>query len=388
MAAYDTTQNGGSDAFAAKLSTTGALLTYATYVGGTGDDFGLGIAIDNTGTPISPATPVRASGRPLRQRHRVARWIRRLPCQTIGAATLRRQYRRQRNHFGYGIAVDNAGDAYVAGNTFSSGWATGSAYDSSQNGGSDASSSNFRAWSIRLSFQATPTVMARSISRTRSSWHRTTAAPAKPDAGRRQRRWKRRFSGPGADLAKLREERADNRHAGSRAGYFIARHRRSNRNKACGKAHTFQHAETHDRGCLEGMTSIAFLPARAIIGRGRIRRQCGQRDQRNSQALQNDRGRTFCAQTLESRLMLTVSPQAAAAQFLNTSSGRLRAEPGTMGGPIDQVRLQRAGDQYRLHQHRPRAGTCFRRRNRLRSRVRRNPRLHVQPTCPPIRQTC
>jgi hypothetical protein len=43
------TYGGGSvDAFAAKLSPTGALV-YSTYLGGTGDDYGYGIAVDSTG---------------------------------------------------------------------------------------------------------------------------------------------------------------------------------------------------------------------------------------------------------------------------------------------------------------------------------------------------
>src|SRR5262249_42107072 len=40
---------GGIDAFVTKVNTTGSALTYSTYLGGSGEDLGLGIAIDATG---------------------------------------------------------------------------------------------------------------------------------------------------------------------------------------------------------------------------------------------------------------------------------------------------------------------------------------------------
>src|SRR5215469_4781331 len=40
---------GGYDAFVAKLNSTGTALSYSTYLGGTGDDIGRGIAVDNNG---------------------------------------------------------------------------------------------------------------------------------------------------------------------------------------------------------------------------------------------------------------------------------------------------------------------------------------------------
>lgn len=140
--AYDTTQNGLSDAFVAKLSASGAALTYATYLGGTGDDFALGIAIDNTGSAYvtgytGSSLWATASGNDTVSRGGYDAFLVKL---SASGAVLRyaANIGGSNNDFGYGIAVDNAGDAYIAGNTFSSGWATASAYDSSQNGGSDA----------------------------------------------------------------------------------------------------------------------------------------------------------------------------------------------------------------------------------------------------------
>ncbi|MGH8607010.1 MAG: SBBP repeat-containing protein, partial [Gammaproteobacteria bacterium] len=40
---------GGLDAFVAKLNRAGSKLVYSTYLGGTGDDFGRGIAVDPSG---------------------------------------------------------------------------------------------------------------------------------------------------------------------------------------------------------------------------------------------------------------------------------------------------------------------------------------------------
>src|SRR5262249_21682424 len=50
--AFDTSFNGGGygDAFVAKLSTDGHALVYGTYLGGSGDDEGNGIAVDGTGS--------------------------------------------------------------------------------------------------------------------------------------------------------------------------------------------------------------------------------------------------------------------------------------------------------------------------------------------------
>ena len=45
----DLTFNGSSDAFVAKIAASGTALTYAGYIGGNGDDGGLGIAVDSAG---------------------------------------------------------------------------------------------------------------------------------------------------------------------------------------------------------------------------------------------------------------------------------------------------------------------------------------------------
>ncbi|HEX2191574.1 MAG TPA: SBBP repeat-containing protein, partial [Acidimicrobiales bacterium] len=47
--AFDTTHNGGNDAFVAKLDPAGTSLVYSTYLGGTGHDSGRDIALDASG---------------------------------------------------------------------------------------------------------------------------------------------------------------------------------------------------------------------------------------------------------------------------------------------------------------------------------------------------
>ena len=52
---YDTTFNGGtSDVFVAKLNSTGTSLLYMTYLGGSSDDSGGGIAVDSAGNAYQP----------------------------------------------------------------------------------------------------------------------------------------------------------------------------------------------------------------------------------------------------------------------------------------------------------------------------------------------
>ena len=118
--AFDTTSNGGGDAFVTKLDPTGAALVYSTYLGGSGNDQGHGIAVDAAGNayvtgvtestnfPTTPGafdTSFTAAQRRLRHQ---ARPDRRLP----GLLDLPG---RHGSDLGLGIAVDTAGNAYVTG---------------------------------------------------------------------------------------------------------------------------------------------------------------------------------------------------------------------------------------------------------------------------------
>src|SRR5207237_5372206 len=47
--AFDTTYNGGFDAFVTRLNAAGSALAYSTFLGGTGLDWGRAIAVDGAG---------------------------------------------------------------------------------------------------------------------------------------------------------------------------------------------------------------------------------------------------------------------------------------------------------------------------------------------------
>ncbi len=53
IGAYDRMHNGESDVFVVKLNSNGSNLSYATYVGGGGDDEGTGVAVDNNGRVVA-----------------------------------------------------------------------------------------------------------------------------------------------------------------------------------------------------------------------------------------------------------------------------------------------------------------------------------------------
>ncbi len=118
----------GRDAFVAKLNSTGSALLYATYLGGSADDAGMGIAVDSSGDayvtgftdstdfPTAPATPLLAN-----QGGRDA-FVARLD----GAGTLvySTYLGGGADDAGLGIAVDVGGSAYVTGWTDSSDFPT------------------------------------------------------------------------------------------------------------------------------------------------------------------------------------------------------------------------------------------------------------------------
>jgi Beta-propeller repeat len=145
--AFDTTDNGGTDAFVTKLNPAGSSLAYSTYIGGSSFDASTALALDGSGNayiagygtstdyPTTAGafdtsynegwdvfvTKVNASGATLSY------------STYLGGAT----YDEAR-----GITVDGTGNAYVTGHTFSSGYpTTAGAFDTSYDnsvGGSDA----------------------------------------------------------------------------------------------------------------------------------------------------------------------------------------------------------------------------------------------------------
>ena len=138
---YDTSYNGGSfDAFVAKLSGTGGFL-WSTYLGGFGNDFGYGIAVDGSGNPVvtgethssgwtSEAFNISYTG------GACDAFVVKL--SETGGHQWSTYLGGAGDDLGNCITVDSSGNLIITGVTGSSGWISGG-FDTSYNGGdSDA----------------------------------------------------------------------------------------------------------------------------------------------------------------------------------------------------------------------------------------------------------
>ena len=148
----DAAQNGGIDAFVAKVDASGTRLLFAGFIGGAGDDRGKSIAVDSlgnayiTGETSSEQTSFPVTiGPDLTYNGQIDAFVAKINAAGtdlvyagyIGGINLDR---------GAGIAVDNLNRAYVTGETaspggsFPNGAGLGglNSFDSSQNGGLDA----------------------------------------------------------------------------------------------------------------------------------------------------------------------------------------------------------------------------------------------------------
>jgi hypothetical protein len=142
--AYDTTYNGGGDAFVAKVKADGTGLVYATYIGDvvspTTADTGKDIAVDASGNVY---VLVNTSFGPFGGRDTSV-----VKVNAAGSALVYVEYIGGSNgdDDGNSLAVDSSGFAYVTGNTSSNDFpATLGAYDTSYNGGGDAFVAKVRA---------------------------------------------------------------------------------------------------------------------------------------------------------------------------------------------------------------------------------------------------
>ena len=143
----DLTFNRGSmDAFVAKLNASGTALDYCGYIGGSGDDYGYGIAVDPSGnayvtgyTSSTESTFPVAVGPDLTQNGLFDVFVAKVNadgtaldyCGYIGGSS---------HDYGRGIAVDSSGNAYVTGYTLSmeSTFPAAVGPDLTQNGNHDA----------------------------------------------------------------------------------------------------------------------------------------------------------------------------------------------------------------------------------------------------------
>jgi hypothetical protein len=118
--------NGNLDAFVAKVNAAGMDLVYAGYIGGSGDDLGQGIAVDAAGSAYvtgystsTEATFPVTSGPDLTYNGSADAFVAKL--NPAGTVLVYAGYIGGANSdAGYAIALDGAGNAYVAGYTSSS----------------------------------------------------------------------------------------------------------------------------------------------------------------------------------------------------------------------------------------------------------------------------
>jgi hypothetical protein len=147
---------GGRDAFVTKLNTTGTTLVYSTYLGGSLNDSGNGIAIDSSGLAyitgstssanfpvVGPFQPTLAGGQD--------GFVTKL--NTAGTAITYSTYLGgSLVERGSAIAVDSTGAAYGAGNTFSTNFPTVSPLQAAIGGAQDAFVTKLNASGASLAY--------------------------------------------------------------------------------------------------------------------------------------------------------------------------------------------------------------------------------------------
>lgn len=136
------TPGGSSDAFVVKIDPTGSALLYSTYLGGTSAENGTSIAVDSarnayvTGWTISPDFPIV---NPLQQAKAGDMDAFVAKISPTGTVLLYSSYLGGTDYdFGAGIAVDRTGSAYLAGFTESTDFPTRNPLQASNAGGLDA----------------------------------------------------------------------------------------------------------------------------------------------------------------------------------------------------------------------------------------------------------
>ena len=161
--AFDTSHNGGQDAFVVKLNADGTGLAYATFLGGSSQDVGRAISVDGSGsayvTGYTPSSdfPTTAGAFDTSYNGGYDAFVVKLNADGTGLiyATLLGGSTYDYGDYGEAIVVDGAGSAYVSGLTTSSDFpATEEAFDSSYNGGYDAFVVKVNAEGTELAYAA------------------------------------------------------------------------------------------------------------------------------------------------------------------------------------------------------------------------------------------
>jgi len=131
------------DAFITKLNVAGSALVYSTYLGGSFFEYGYSIAVDSVGNAYVTGTTDSTNfptANPLQANNAGAQDVFIAKLNTIGSALVYSTYLGgSGTDYGYGIAVDSAGNAYATGYTPSTTFPTFKAFQANYAGGtSDA----------------------------------------------------------------------------------------------------------------------------------------------------------------------------------------------------------------------------------------------------------
>jgi len=140
--AYQVSNNGNTDAFVAKLNASGSSLVYSTYLGGSGIDYGRGVAVDASGDAFITGS-TQSTDFPTMNPLQVGldggsdAFLAEL--DPTGASLLYSTYLGGSGaDEALAIALDGSGNPYIAGYTFSSNFPTQNPLQSTLSGSSDA----------------------------------------------------------------------------------------------------------------------------------------------------------------------------------------------------------------------------------------------------------
>jgi hypothetical protein len=139
-AGYDPTHVGATDAFVAQLSSAGDKSPWSTCLGGSSDDYGWGIAADASGNVYVTGATLSAdwTSGGFDPTHKDVPDVFVAKLSSAGASLWSNYLGGAGKDWGYGVAADSSGNVYVTGTTDSAGWATGG-FDTTYHGGdSDA----------------------------------------------------------------------------------------------------------------------------------------------------------------------------------------------------------------------------------------------------------